>query len=178
MTCSCLQPMLPTVAQQRQHGPHRVLEDRNAQTSMSLDEDLQAHAHHVCCRLHPGEQRVTANSSARFGSPDPFQAGERPLQAPGAQPAMDILSRPTSPDGLGGGLYSSYTMGAGLEGLICASPPPTRDGPLRWTPDTMFHPTVAAARRAFPCTGHCGLCCPSLLPAVGCTSQVSQPRLS
>ena len=101
---------------------------------MSLNEVLQAHVRHARCRPHPGEQRVTANSSARFGSPDPFQAGERPLQAPGAQPAMDILSRPTSPDGLGGGLYSSYTMGAGLEGLICASPPPARDGPPRWTP--------------------------------------------
>ena len=108
----------------------------------------------VCCRPHPGEQRVTANSSARFGSPDPFQAGERPLQAPGAQPAMDILSRPTSPDGLGGGLYSSYTMGAGLEGLICASPPPTRDGPLRCGPPTpSFTPLWQLRRGPSPAQG-------------------------
>ena len=74
---------------------------------------------------------MTANSSNRFGSPDPFQGGDRMqqhhMQQPEGGPAMDIMSRPTSPDGLGGGLYSSYTMGAGLEGLICASPPPTRD---------------------------------------------------
>lgn len=122
-----------------------------------------AHAEHVCCRPHPSEQRVTANSSARFGSPDPFQGGERPLQAPGAQPPMDILSRPTSPDGLGGGLYSSYTMGAGLEGLICASPPPARDGPApRWIPDTDCCPSVAAATRTMSCTGYCSLCRPWL----------------
>ena len=76
---------------------------------------------------------MTANSSNRFGSPDPFQGGDRPQQhhmqgGTGGHPAIDIMSRPTSPDGLGGGIYSSYTMGAGLEGLICASPPPTRDG--------------------------------------------------
>lgn len=46
----------------------------------------------------------------------------------------DIMSRPTSPDGLGGGLYSSYTMGTGLEGLICASPPAVRDHPPRRAP--------------------------------------------
>ena len=43
----------------------------------------------------------------------------------------DMMSRPTSPDGLGGGLYSSYTMGTGLEGLICASPPAVREHPPR-----------------------------------------------
>lgn len=85
---------------------------------------------HAPRRPHPSEQRVTANSSNRFGSPDPFQGGDRPQhqQSGRSQPPMDIMSRPTSPDGLGGGIYSSYTMGAGLEGLICASPPPTRDG--------------------------------------------------
>ena len=97
----------------------------------SLGPDAYDHA--WVCRAHPGEQRVTANSSNRFGSPDPFQGGDRPQQqhmqgGTGGHPAMDIMSRPTSPDGLGGGIYSSYTMGAGLEGLICASPPPTRDG--------------------------------------------------
>ena len=84
---------------------------------------------------------VNANSSARWGSPDPFLpngrggaggantgtgAGGPPLGS--APNTGDLLSRPTSPDGLGGGLYSSYTMGTGLEGLICASPPPTRTG--------------------------------------------------
>ena len=81
---------------------------------------------------------VNANSSARWGSPDPFLpngrggagantgtgAGGPP---PGSAPSPgDLLSRPTSPDGLGGGLYSSYTMGTGLEGLICASPSAVR----------------------------------------------------
>lgn len=46
----------------------------------------------------------------------------------------DAISRPTSPDGLGGGLYSSYTMGTGLEGLICASPSAVRDRPPRRAP--------------------------------------------
>lgn len=90
---------------------------------------------------------MTANSSNRFGSPDPFQGGERPQQhqqqqhhqQSGGHPAMDIMSRPTSPDGLGGGIYSSYTMGAGLEGLICASPPPARDGHVRYTHDLLHH---------------------------------------
>lgn len=100
---------------------------------------LQSDGHACVGRAHPSEQRVTANSSNRFGSPDPFQGGERPqqqhMQQPGGLPGMGIMSRPTSPDGLGGGIYSSYTMGAGLEGLICASPPPTRngrDGPPRY----------------------------------------------
>jgi hypothetical protein len=69
-----------------------------------------------------------ANSASRWGSPDPFLPGERATQwVPGA----DIMSRPTSPDGLGGGLCSSYTMGTGLEGLICASPSAVRDRPPR-----------------------------------------------
>lgn len=41
-------------------------------------------------------------------------------------------SRPTSPDGLGGGLHSSYTMGQGLEGLIFSASPAVR--PARRAP--------------------------------------------
>lgn len=38
----------------------------------------------------------------------------------------DPIARPTSPDGLGGGMYTSYGMSQGLEGLICASPSAVR----------------------------------------------------
>jgi len=43
-------------------------------------------------------------SPARAASPDP--AGTRPM----------------SPDGLGRGMFTSYILGSGLEGLICGSP--------------------------------------------------------
>lgn len=39
-------------------------------------------------------------------------------------------TRPTSPDGLGGGMYTSYGMSQGLEGLICASPSAVRRNSL------------------------------------------------
>ncbi|BDA49060.1 probable phosphatidylinositol 4-kinase beta [Coccomyxa sp. Obi] len=87
-------------------------------------------------------ERVNGNSNNRWGSPDPFLPGDRPSAwgPPGGAGALgrpmspDIMNRPTSPDGLGGGLYSSYTMGTGLEGLICASPPAVRDHPPRRVP--------------------------------------------
>ena len=41
--------------------------------------------------------------------------------------SVDLPQRPMSPDGLGGGIYSSHTMGQGLEGLICASPAAAQD---------------------------------------------------
>ncbi len=78
---------------------------------------------------------VNANASSRWGSPDPFPPGGRAAAAAASAAANnagnpphtgDLMSRPTSPDGLGGGLYSSYTMGTGLEGLICASPSAVR----------------------------------------------------
>ena len=36
------------------------------------------------------------------------------------------MERPMSPDSLAGELYSSFSMGQGLEGLICASPSAVR----------------------------------------------------
>jgi hypothetical protein len=52
---------------------------------------------------------------ARFGSPN--------VTSP---PRSRTMDRPTSPDSLGGEIYSSYSMGQGLEGLICASPSAVR----------------------------------------------------
>lgn len=62
----------------------------------------------------------------RFGSPEPF------ISPPRVRPGDP--ERPTSPDGLGGGIYSSYSMGQGLEGLICASPSAVRAA-IRYQPD-------------------------------------------
>lgn len=67
----------------------------------------------LCCRSNA---RAGLNGS-RFGSP-------KHVTSP---PRARCMERPTSPDSLGGGeLYSSYSMGQGLEGLICASPSAVR----------------------------------------------------
>jgi hypothetical protein len=59
--------------------------------------------------VSPATRSSGVLSPERYGSPESY-------------------SRPTSPDGLGGsaGIYSSYTMGQGLEGLICTSPDAVR----------------------------------------------------
>ena len=62
----------------------------------------------------------------RFGSPDPVRSPTRPLSAD--------RTRATSPEGnLGGGFYSSFSIGQGLEGLLVSSPNaqrPPRSAPL------------------------------------------------
>lgn len=51
----------------------------------------------------------------------------------------DPIARPTSPDGLGGGMYTSYGMSQGLEGLICASPSAVRRQRSALTLRLAFH---------------------------------------
>ncbi|KAK9814469.1 hypothetical protein WJX72_006450 [[Myrmecia] bisecta] len=72
-------------------------------------------------RMRPNNFDRFASPNARWGSPEPFTPPNAHRWA-----SPDGTSRPTSPDGLGGGIFSSYTMGQGLEGLICASPSTVR----------------------------------------------------
>lgn len=53
-------------------------------------------------------------------SPDPLAR----RAASGSLPLSPTSSRPMSPDGLGGGLYSSVFVDTGVEGLLSGSPPP------------------------------------------------------
>ena len=64
---------------------------------------------------------LSGNWTDRIGSPEGFFGfgGSRAT-------SPDPIARPTSPDGLGGGMYTSYGMSQGLEGLICASPSAVR----------------------------------------------------
>lgn len=58
-------------------------------------------------------------------SPDPLaRRGTRDGQQLSSDGGPGEGSRPMSPDGLGGGLYSSVFMDTGVEGLIYGSPPP------------------------------------------------------
>lgn len=90
-------------------------------------------------------RRLGAAGGARWGSPEPFVSPGR---------GMPDSSRPTSPDGLGGGLHSSYTMGQGLEGLIFSASPaarPTRRAPAREHPTPHFA-EIALAEGLHCCT--------------------------
>lgn len=61
---------------------------------------------------------MSRQPSDRLPSPDRFISPSRQF-------------RPTSPDGLGNGIYSSVALGQGLEGLIGASPSAIREARLR-----------------------------------------------
>ncbi len=70
----------------------------------------------------PLKRRSDSSRTPLLLSPnDSFSA----RRSAGAYPmSPDGDSRPMSPDGLGGGLYSSVFMDTGVEGLIYSSPPP------------------------------------------------------
>jgi len=78
---------------------------------LAVDKDMQ------CCSSGNGK-----SVGSRFGSPHNVTS----------PPCSRTMERPTSPDSLGGEIYSSYSMGQGLEGLICASPSAVRAA-LRYT---------------------------------------------
>lgn len=73
--------------------------------------------------VHPLSHRRRRNSADEVESSSRWwwhMGGEVRSPVRGASP--EVLSRPMSPVDLGRGMFSSYILGSGLEGLVCASP--------------------------------------------------------
>ncbi|KAL4457452.1 hypothetical protein ABPG75_012317 [Micractinium tetrahymenae] len=72
----------------------------------------------------PVKRRADGGRTPLLLSPSDSFSARRSRSAGGLPLSPDGDSRPMSPDGLGGGLYSSVFMDTGVEGLIYSSPPP------------------------------------------------------